>query len=578
MAFTFNQQLSQNQIKKLPGFNRAHFENMGGTEWDSHVYCGKDDKEPFEFGKKPQPGKRNDLLLLTDRMFAGRLYEDILYDDQSLAPTFVRTYRGVQCLDNLIMSRRPKPIPKVFWLYGRTGTHKTTVSRLLGELLYGKEQVWMSHSGLQWFTGYHGHQCAVLDDLRGSDGKFNFLLRLLDLHPLQVPTKGGHAPWIPSVIFIATAKSIDETYSQRASNDWGHEELAQLHRRTERGGHYQFPCQTFEFLERFREVFKTDYLNMYVRPDGDRFIQQRNWPYDRRDFGTMYDPAATDIESAIQTPEECDTSINSYIAQHGYITEEAEDQSEESNRLLTELRLLVGATKFKKIQTKLREGEVGSLDALVFKYRRRRILDDEEDKRRYEEETLGRDLLKQIGEEHTSEYPAIEFKLWGRERPQPIQVERTTVDIAALSGHVSSGRVYMSSLPGGGPSRMQLSPGGLEMQHMSQDDLVMQVRGDELEPRDIYFESQGQIQQLSRLQGLSQTLLEMQLLPPSMDGGGLNGGTKERLGLGEGTQATTNIKPEHSMGHREGSGSNIHDPVVIDDSDDELCSQFSQVL
>jgi len=43
-------------LKKLPGFERAHLENMYGKPEDTLLYCSKQDPEPFIVGELPAPG------------------------------------------------------------------------------------------------------------------------------------------------------------------------------------------------------------------------------------------------------------------------------------------------------------------------------------------------------------------------------------------------------------------------------------------------------------------------------------------------------------------------------------------
>lgn len=55
--------------------------------------------------------------------------------------------------------------------------------------------------------------------------KFSFLLRLLDIYPLQVPVKGSFVDWCPENIYITTPYNVEETFSLQS------EHLKQLTRR-----------------------------------------------------------------------------------------------------------------------------------------------------------------------------------------------------------------------------------------------------------------------------------------------------------------------------------------------------------
>jgi hypothetical protein len=82
---------------------------------------------------------------------------------------------------------------KVLWYYGPTGCGKTR--RAYEEAVLGT--FWFSSNNLQWFDGYCGQQTAVFDDFRPDHCSFSFLLRLLDIYPLQVPVKHGFTDWVP---------------------------------------------------------------------------------------------------------------------------------------------------------------------------------------------------------------------------------------------------------------------------------------------------------------------------------------------------------------------------------------------
>ncbi|QCW23680.1 MAG: replication-associated protein [Circoviridae sp.] len=93
--------------------------------------------------------------------------------------------------------------PQVYWLYGPTGSGKTRYA-----VDHCGDKYWISHDE-KWFDGYDGQENVILDDVRASSYKFNWLLRLLDRYPLQVPVKGGFVCWTPKFIYI-TAPEIPE--------------------------------------------------------------------------------------------------------------------------------------------------------------------------------------------------------------------------------------------------------------------------------------------------------------------------------------------------------------------------------
>lgn len=85
--------------------------------------------------------------------------------------------------------------------------------------------------GSLWFDGYMGQEVAVFDDFRPWWCRFDYLLRLLDRYPMQVPVKGGFVNWIPEIIIITTQKSIRDTFTGEYRTD---EDIRQLERRVQR--------------------------------------------------------------------------------------------------------------------------------------------------------------------------------------------------------------------------------------------------------------------------------------------------------------------------------------------------------
>jgi len=204
---------------------------MNGTPEQSHVYCSKEDKDKFEHGSLPKPGTRNDIHVVAEQILDGKKLVDIVKDDVAAAAVYVRYNQGLHRLRNLLSKKRTQP-PKVYWISGPTGVHKTRVAHEFGVALGledCRDQVWTSKGDLKWFDGYDGQEVAIFDDLRAKQVQFAFLLRLLDRYDLDVPVKGGFAHWIPRVIIITTPHGPELTFETRHTHK--PEDIDQLKRR-----------------------------------------------------------------------------------------------------------------------------------------------------------------------------------------------------------------------------------------------------------------------------------------------------------------------------------------------------------
>lgn len=220
-ACVIGKQINFNTLKEHPGFKRAHIEVMRGTPQQSLEYCTKEDKQPFQRGILPTPGRRNDIHAVTDLIREGQTLQQIAKNEEH-APVIVKYFKGLMQYRDLVtpLQRIPRI---VIWIHGATGLGKTQRAVEFGEYV---QSFWISHGDLQWFNGYDGQRVAILDDLRRRHAKFDYLLRLLDIYPLQVPIKGSYVNWNPQVIIITAPYSPAEMWSFRTNED-----IKQLERR-----------------------------------------------------------------------------------------------------------------------------------------------------------------------------------------------------------------------------------------------------------------------------------------------------------------------------------------------------------
>ncbi len=168
----------------------AHWEPRRGTQKQAIDYCKKDGKY-VESGVRRKQGRRNDL-------------------DGVRQLALIEGLRPITCLFNLqqikvaekFLSYNEKPRkwkPFIYWLWGNTGAGKSRTARELCT-----KDTYIKNGGSKWWTGYDGHECVIIDDIRTNWFKYTELLALLDRYEKQVETKGGHRQFKPRLIVVTS--------------------------------------------------------------------------------------------------------------------------------------------------------------------------------------------------------------------------------------------------------------------------------------------------------------------------------------------------------------------------------------
>lgn len=190
-----------NQAKRYLG-DRAHLELRRGTPEQARAYCVKDGSF-WENGNisRVSRGTRTDLAAVQSDLDRG---DNIRTIAENHFASFCRYGRAFREYRRCIQARRTWAT-QVIVLWGEPGTGKTRTAYWFDENLY-------SHPGGQWFDGYDGQRTVLFDDFTGSCFRLQYLLKLLDRYPMDVPVKGGFVGWVPRFIYITSNLSPEQWY------------------------------------------------------------------------------------------------------------------------------------------------------------------------------------------------------------------------------------------------------------------------------------------------------------------------------------------------------------------------------
>jgi hypothetical protein len=201
----FKESTRFNAVKELLG-DRCHIEGANGSNDQASEYCKKDG-DFVESGQIPnERGARTDLYEAIEFLTESR---DMVAFKREYPREYIKYPRGFSTLLSY-PAREPGNPPYVHWIFGRSGVGKT-------RYVFARESgvpIWTSIGDLSWFEGYYQQPVALLDDFRGSNCKFSYLLRLLDRYPFTVEYKGGSIPFNSSRIYITSCHAPSTVYDK----------------------------------------------------------------------------------------------------------------------------------------------------------------------------------------------------------------------------------------------------------------------------------------------------------------------------------------------------------------------------
>lgn len=210
----FSKALTMGQVKKFFGAKEISVRPRYGTQEQAINYCKKDGKFQ-EYGSLKEQGKRTDLDKCRELIKEGKKNHEIVEE--------VTSFQAIKSIDTLrymMMKPRPKDVkPKVYWIYGPTGTGKTVKAK---EILGEYDDCDYANNFL---IGYTGSKNVLFDDFRGSV-PLHILLKMLDYGQCTVNVKNGSCFFGAEIVVFTAPFKPEEIYKNTKG-----ENLAQLTRR-----------------------------------------------------------------------------------------------------------------------------------------------------------------------------------------------------------------------------------------------------------------------------------------------------------------------------------------------------------
>lgn len=179
------------------------------------VICNFD----YEEGKKTGYGRKEEIIT---KIASGEIREFNLHKEVNIIDydKYKRNIENAFLYRQKILSEKSDRIMEVIFMYGKSGTGKSTYAKMIAE---DKNYSYFISSGSNDpFDGYAGQDCVILDDLRGSSFKFDDLLKITDNHTSSTVKSRYKNKWLEcKLIIITSIMPIEEFYTNvfKDSND-----------------------------------------------------------------------------------------------------------------------------------------------------------------------------------------------------------------------------------------------------------------------------------------------------------------------------------------------------------------------
>lgn len=202
----FKQAMRMTGVKAWLNDQSAHLEIC--RDWNKSIeYCTKEETRvegPWSMGTRATEGsgKRSDLMDCVELMQKTGSVRRVASEFPS---AFVRYHKGLNALKVAQPNLSNFAPKKVVLLCGSTGVGKTFWAMARFRDIFTVPDI-----KNPWFDGYDGHQVALLDECGKGMMHYNYFKRITDVYVMDVPVKGGHVKWNPSLVILTTNAPMRE--------------------------------------------------------------------------------------------------------------------------------------------------------------------------------------------------------------------------------------------------------------------------------------------------------------------------------------------------------------------------------
>ncbi len=194
---------------------------------DKFQYNAENVKSNFNIEEAIEKEEKTDIDFIIRKISDGTIKEYNRFDyidSVTLAKHNSVIHNAFKNRSEMIMRNQNRDI-KVIFIYGTTGSGKTTYAKMLAEKI-GDGSCYVSSSANDSLQDYKGQETVILDDLRDNAFEFADLLKALDNHTAtSIRSRFCNKNFLGSTIIITSTVPILEWYK------FSNEDKSQLRRR-----------------------------------------------------------------------------------------------------------------------------------------------------------------------------------------------------------------------------------------------------------------------------------------------------------------------------------------------------------